>query len=876
MTLGSLGSGYQVGDQVRFEDPLDIGTDVTLAVTPITGFVTITYPPPAITIVGPNLGGAGISVPTGLLSLINPFTGGNIFIENEITAGNLRVVAGGTFFVDGVSQFEVQGKPYTEFAGATTGRFGINGAGTAWAGTAPFVVGATTNGSLLGQSGTINVPGASSNPLRFIRAATETIGSVLARGPNESLGVLAQKIFIRAEYLNINGILQSGKSDLILNLGAAVENEIALLRPFSGTRFLLPTATTLNPDFTIYFNTANNSIEIEKVGISGGFIDIEGHILNTGNGEIRVLGGYGKIEVNNTTIYNLLVKEVDASKRGAGTLVIKDKAKTDSGAIVATIYQKGDDGVVTKTVDFGTGPNTLTGDGINNWRFGWSVGISQNEIKRGRVVSSSWLFIPLGSNFTAWDSIEVLSQPTLKDEAGYYFNTGSTDQGDYTYNQTIVEDPGVVQEQKSVRKSWYGKKTITVNYTQEVGQTITHTHSVDATRPIDVKFFGYDQGIVNLNSTGGGSVIVEGPVRNPTGTTTIVSDLNITMPTSLGYVEGRVVTLNAQTGIGTAAEEPLNTRVTDEPALSFTGQISFDNITGASDKISRSSGSWFVDGFAAGHTIEVTGAGVNDGTYTIQSVIGATLTLALGDTLVDATVNGVTVDSDGTAANSLPSRLNAVTANGDIYINEQIGDIAIDQVIASRGGEVIINAPGDILVGKKDNGTFEEGLVKGGNVTLTTAGGDVGNGPARPLVLDSSTTDPLNPNQVLNTKVNIDAAGDRLRQGEGRRPADRVDHGWWRRLHRGREWRHPRPQRQPNARRPHLRRAQGRCMGRPGAHRGSRGAAEDRGRQDRAHLLPPDGIRPVLAVPQYADGRWRRVRRRPYRHPLGAGRRLLP
>ena len=47
----------------------------------------------------------------------------------------------------------------------------------------------------------------------------------------------------------------------------------------------------------------------------------------TANGRIRSLGGYGEIEVVNNTDYNLVVKDLDASRRGAGVVLIKDKAK---------------------------------------------------------------------------------------------------------------------------------------------------------------------------------------------------------------------------------------------------------------------------------------------------------------------------------------------------------------------------------------------------------------------------------------------------------------------------------------------------------------------------------------------------------------------
>ena len=51
------------------------------------------------------------------------------------------------------------------------------------------------------------------------------------------------------------------------------------------------------------------------------------------DGEIKVLGGYGNIDVTNSTDFDVVVERLDASERGAGTLLIKDKAKGTSSSL---------------------------------------------------------------------------------------------------------------------------------------------------------------------------------------------------------------------------------------------------------------------------------------------------------------------------------------------------------------------------------------------------------------------------------------------------------------------------------------------------------------------------------------------------------------
>ncbi len=58
----------------------------------------------------------------------------------------------------------------------------------------------------------------------------------------------------------------------------------------------------------------------------------------------------------------------------------------------------------------------------------------------------------------------------------------------------------------------------------------------------------------------------------------------------------------------------------------------------AHDTITRNAGSWVADGFTAGQTIVVRGAGSNNGVYTIDSVAAGTLVLASGAILADANV----------------------------------------------------------------------------------------------------------------------------------------------------------------------------------------------------------------------------------------------
>jgi len=77
------------------------------------------------------------------------------------------------------------------------------------------------------------------------------------------------------------------------------------------------------------------------------------------------------------------------------------------------------------------------------------------------------------------------------------------------------------------------------------------------------------------------------------------------------------------------------------------GTVSFNENGGSADTITRSSGDWTHEGFAIDQDITVTGAGGNNGTYTITNISALTITIEAGDLSADAAnVAGVEIQSD--------------------------------------------------------------------------------------------------------------------------------------------------------------------------------------------------------------------------------------
>jgi hypothetical protein len=144
--------------------------------------------------------------------------------------------------------------------------------------------------------------------------------------PAYPYSLYGDRIHIEAEYININGIVQSGREAYTLNLGDAALAEAAFRSINRSGLVHLPTTSRNNPGFAVYWDVAQQRFVVDELKVSGGYIELFGHVLSTGAGEIKVLGGYGEITVNNTTSADLVLRRLDVSQRGGGTLLIVDKA----------------------------------------------------------------------------------------------------------------------------------------------------------------------------------------------------------------------------------------------------------------------------------------------------------------------------------------------------------------------------------------------------------------------------------------------------------------------------------------------------------------------------------------------------------------------
>ncbi|MEP6566746.1 MAG: hypothetical protein ABJB10_16565, partial [Mesorhizobium sp.] len=336
-------------------------------------------------------------------------------------------------------------------------------------------------------------------------------------------GIYASLISINAEYVNLNGLIQSGSSDYVLNIGADTIAEIDQIKKdiasgkIQGGKIMLKTAQY--NEFKAYWDSDLGKIVIQEFRTPAGSITITGKLMNTGNGQIKALGAYVNVTVNNASNYDVLIKRIDVTERGLGTIILNDKSKRSDGGYTQTWYQTQIDGTVdVRVVDFKpvvgalgangqpvatkqvveTGAvtlNTVTGQHNGSWdyvtqynpqagwRYGWSVATKTLESVTTTYGTSAWL----GIDFLAADPANVvkteytlLEEPTLVPGSDYFYQSNVSDP--YTHNTAIVplSQTAAIPGDKWTTSTWYGKKTYYQKFTSERRTQTTATNSIKA------------------------------------------------------------------------------------------------------------------------------------------------------------------------------------------------------------------------------------------------------------------------------------------------------------------------------------------------------------------------------------------------------------
>ncbi len=600
-----------------------------------------------------------------------------------------------------------------------------------------------------GRSGTVTIDLGTdfsvggSEPQRFqqainsngtVRAELNDSNPNVTRYLNEApvIGLEGERIFVTAGFINVNDIIQSGRDVYRLVLGQDVATEIEaneMVRDAAGNfvpRTGLYQLTSVgNQDLGAAFDYDQNRIVVEELRVSGGYVDLTGSIANTKNGEIRVLSDYAKIEIDNRTRYDMQVNRLDNSQRGEGTVIIKDTLKGTEQNPETTIYQKAGDRIELQSSlnnfvpSYITGTNSLVYEPLDNLRLGWTV--IQGTVTTTTTTygsASLWGLI----DFLARDPDDVTSKvgPTTRsiafDRSGPRYFEASGNPPRYFYER-FVRSSVTDSNRYDLKSRWSGwgpwsVETVRWKWVDETTQQILHKHDLAADRPIDIRFLGQSEGAINIRSDG--NIYVNGELRNPSGTTSVVTscriegtedcngrEVSVFQESADGLVGGRLIDISTISHFGTS-EMPIRTNVSDSAHFDYNSS-STAQVVYPTQRVRV--------------TADHTAGGQPRAVY--QRV----------DESLNYTLNLVAEDFSNTARwqrIDLEANFNALTRMGNIAVEETSGDLPVKHVWANTSelqanpGRVTLTAAGSIVVGATP------GWVNGNSFDLTSKTGSIG------------------------------------------------------------------------------------------------------------------------------------------------------
>ncbi|MDP1577392.1 MAG: hypothetical protein Q8L76_11615, partial [Cypionkella sp.] len=494
---------------------------------------------------------------------------------------------------------------------------------------------------------------------------------------------------ISAEFVNISGLIQSGKETFALTLGASQQ---ALIERAKASGANYTNITVANSDFTVVYDRQNDALIIKALRPTGGYIELTGNVMNTQNGKLVAYSGYPQISIVNTMTLagiDLTLESIDADTRGDGIIMLNDKARN-----LTTIYTKQANGDVkvdritigssatTTSVLTGGSATSINYNPVTGFRYGWTVGVSSRVKETARWEESGWLgIIDLGTDNIPVDPVKQTLNAALVPNSNYFYRDTANDGDAYMYSSNTVttESTGWKQTQYSVRKSWYGKKTYTYEYQKIDGLFTSHLHSIEADRPIGISFLHNTSGNIYINA-GSADIVVAGKLTNLTGTTTLITSGTISTTATMGgeslaSVGGKTVNLTAGTGIGTVLA-PLQVDLAD--AISNTilnassggniyitevdGILNVGTITAVRNAGTAQESRGLVSLSAAGAILGTSSSLVSGGAIVLNSTAAA----------IGATATMLRIDTGSGAAHTLTG-----AAAGGIYVEEITGDLRV-------------------------------------------------------------------------------------------------------------------------------------------------------------------------------------------------------
>lgn len=577
---------------------------------------------------------------------------------------------------------------------------------------------------------------------------------------NEPSGnmIAGENVYINASDINVNGKIQSGYADYVVNIDAGLQETINQMQQNwqnSGSKPLtdamVTTGTTyrivegkdiLQSDGTyyrqldVYYNPYTGQIVVPDVDANGGQVYLTGRISSTGSGSIKVLDGAYDINVTNNTstdlqLGKLVSNNVDGLISIADTGTKKVTEFTRNGTVVKDMTRLDENGNYIVVSESGASsqyqPDT-------NLRYNWTTGqeTTTSETYHNTIKAGLWGLVETMDEDELVDfeeshkPVEPATETNKNKPNGEYIGSvegvGKNDDNFVViYENDKFEEnrtqPVKIDSWSSGFLGWF--KWEKYEWEVTTGTSQQYVASVNAGKPISIGFIGNSDGNSNIGVTSAGNINLTNNIASASGGTGSLIDISST---------------------GGAINQLGGSLIGDNIDLSAAKGINDVQITSIGDTVNLNAVS---RGGDVGVTVNA--AYGKAGNVVIGNLFAGTADNPAGDVSLTASGNITQSDTDTSVSGN---RIDLVSANGAIGTDSQAiivhGGQEIVDATDSLSASVNAQAKGDINL-TQDSGDMRIGRVysDSGDVTITVNSGDLVDALPTGKTVDRGDTDEL-------------------------------------------------------------------------------------------------------------------------------------
>jgi filamentous hemagglutinin family protein len=533
-------------------------------------------------------------------------------------------------------------------------------------------------------------------------------------GARSSSVIAGGSIGVFAKFIDIDAPITAGHYD---NWSATIPNSAGVTSQINAANTAYasggPQFTTLTGissvnagDQTIQasWDAKNQQIVLYNVNASGGgSVTLFGGIVNSnGLGSITVNDGLGQVQVNNQTNYAVVVRDVNAGSNAPGVVQVTDTLQplTNQGQYQTNWYVNSP-GAPVQVFNNSNGAITL-----DQAAYAGTIGTVNTT---GTSSTASFNYQPLVGARYQWDYIYSIAQSTtiannstLNDwPSGPQYTVSGWD-----WNQSAATAPGLHYSISETVTTGNQAQNANPNtyYTQSASATATY---VKANVLYSASNSNGNQGVCFDGNQDTCGYAPQGSSAPGTWTEYIPTQIQLDLTHSVRADLPIPITFSGNS-IGSVAVNSVGNIVVSGRIFNPTGTVALDATGAGSTLTMASTGSVTANIYSLNAP-----GGIGTASQPFSVIPGSVPSSAFADTgLVP-----------------VPDPFNA-QSSGDIYVNSQ-RDLIIGSV--SGGNNVVLTAVGDITAADPS-----ATAVQGGNVTLASTGGVIGNsGGTQALIVNA-------------------------------------------------------------------------------------------------------------------------------------------